>query len=98
MTEDLVAAACLVWYIFILLVCAIGIFQMYSSRNAAILHNADAPTVGRITLESLPGQSPAICPSPQSLMSRLFAPSKALSLECTIAWPPPSSKIITAPN
>ena len=26
----LLAAACLVWYLFILVVCTIGIFQMYS--------------------------------------------------------------------
>ena len=29
MIADVVAGACLVWYLFILTVCAIGFFQMY---------------------------------------------------------------------
>ena len=94
MVIDLVAVLCLGWYIFILVVCAIGINQMCVFLNLVVHNFAYIPLDGKTSLPNLRHPFLVICLSTLFPMSPSSAQSRASSLGCTNVFHPPSNRSI----
>ena len=88
MIADVLAWACLVWYLFILTVCSIGVFQMYPMLHSFKTWTCADETVDcGISLQSLHRPYLHTYPLKMSLMSPSFALSRISSLTFTLVSP-----------
>ena len=97
MIAEILAWACLVWYLFILTVCSIGVIQMYSMLYSFNTWRcADEALDYGISLQSLHRQRRHTYPLKMSLMLQSFALSRISSLTSMLVLPRLFSKVTPA--